>query len=435
MRTSTMRAVTFTSLLIMLAGTIAVEIPSVASEPDVAAVVHGNNQFACDLYKRLARQEDGNLFFSPYSISTALAMTYAGARGSTEAEMADVLHFSLPQGQLHPAFGAMIADLNDDQRAEYELRVANRLWGQQGYNFLPEFLNTTAEHYGAELAQVDFIGQTEESRQTINRWVKDQTQEKIKNLLPQGAVNSLTRLVLTNAIYFKGDWKYQFDTDLTEEAPFQVTADKQLSVPMMHQLGLFNYGAFPEFRMLEMPYSGEDLSLLTLLPNSVDGLAELEASLTVETLDQCIDQLWRAEVSVALPKFEITGEFALKDVLASMGMPQAFSPQADFSGMTGSQELFISFVRHKAFMSVSEEGTEAAAATGIGMALGIPREFYADHPFLFLIRDNATESILFLGRVTEPTYSSTPEPASLVLLATGAAGLAVFSWRRRKRRT
>jgi len=407
---------------------------------ELAAVGGGNNQFAFDLYGRLAGEQDGNLFFSPYSVSTALAMTYAGARGNTEAEMADTLHFTLSQDRLHPAFGSIISDLNDSQREGYQLNVANRLWGQQGYGFLAEYLDVTRQHYGAELAQLDFIGETEQSRLTINHWVEEQTQQKITNLIPSGALSPWTRLVLTNAIYFKGDWKYQFAPELTQGASFQAAPGEQLSVQMMHQQRRLNYAALPTFQMLEMPYTGEDLSMLALLPNEPDGLAELESWLTAERLDQSIDQLFASTVSVFLPKFEMTSQFGLTPVLASMGMPEAFNAgAADFSGMSGERDLFISSVIHKAFVEVNEEGTEAAAATGVVVGTTsvppLPELFRADHPFLFLIRDNRTESILFLGRVTHPETSAAatvPEPSTLVLLSTGALGLLACAWRRRK---
>ncbi len=377
------------------------------SEARPNPVVKGNNQFALDLYKQLGEKEDGNLLFSPYSISTALAMTYAGARGETQDEMAKVLHFALPQRLLHPAFAAIIEDLNDEKRKGYKLAVANRLWGQKGYSFRPNFLNTTRKYYGAELAQVDFAKAAEKARQTINKWVEEQTQDKIKDLIPEGVLDSLTRLVLTNAIYFKGDWETQFDKKATREADFTATPDKKVKVPMMHQVAPFKYADLPSLQVLEMPYAGDDLSMVVLLPKKTDGLGDLEKSLDAKSLQEWTGGVRKRKVSVFLPKFKMTCKFRLKPVLASMGMPLAFDAgRADFSGMTGSKDLYISAVIHKAFVDVNEEGTEAAAATAVVMTLrSAPRPspvFRADHPFLFLIRDNRTGSILFLGRVAEP---------------------------------
>jgi len=411
-----------------------------APEADIAAVVGGNNEFAFDLYAKLAEGEEGNLFFSPYSVSSALAMTYAGARGNTAAEMADTLHFTLPQPQFHAAFGNVIGDLNGSQRTGYELNTANRLWGQQGYGFLPGYLDVTRQQYGAELARMDFIGAPEPSRKTINQWVENQTHNRIRNLLPQGAVTPYTRLVLTNAIYFKGDWKVEFDPIKTRDEPFWPTPGQQVNVSMMHQFSEFKYAALPTFKMLEMPYVGEDLSMVALLPNERDGLAELEAWLTAETLSQSVEQMALRKVIVSMPKFGMTQTFGLSSVLESMGMSDAFDPKvADFSGMNGARDLSISGVVHKAFINLNEEGTEAAAATGVVVgttSVGDPiPEFDADHPFLFFIRDNRTESILFMGRVADPSPGAAgvaPEPASLVLLSSGALAL-LRRTRRRKR--
>jgi serpin B len=381
--------------------------PAGAGDPDVAAVVEGNTRFAVDLYQRLIGEQTGNVLFSPYSISTALAMTYAGARGKTEAEMAEVLHFALPQERLHPAFAAITADLGDETRHGYELVAANRLWGQEGYTFLPGFLGITREHYGAELAQVDFAGNTERARQAINGWVEKQTREKIKELIARGILDALTRLVLTNAVYFKGNWESQFDEKLTREGRFTVARDRRVSVPMMHQESQFKYAALPKLQVLEMPYAGEDLSMLVVLPSEVDGLSRLERSLSAEGLAEWTERLRKAKVSVFLPRFTTTCQFELKAVLAAMGMPEAFHRvRADFSGMNGKRDLCISAVIHKAFVDVNEEGTEAAAATAVVMRLkSAPRPspvFRADHPFLFIIRDNRTGSLLFVGRVADP---------------------------------
>lgn len=410
----------------------------VGLRPNLDAVVSGNNQFAFDLYATLADKEDGNLFFSPYSVSTALAMTYAGARGNTATQMAETLHFTLPQADLHPAFGDLIGDLNGRQQDAYQLNTANRLWGQEGYHFVPDFLDVTRESYGAELTRLDFARQTETARLTINQWVEDQTQEKIKDLLVPGVLTEMTRLVLTNAIYFKSDWKHPFDPERTNDAPFWKTPDEQVTVSMMHQVGKLNYAALPSAKILELPYTNDDLSMLLLLPNERGGLAELETQLTAETLNQFIDQMVPKDVSVSMPKFGMTRDVNLSLVLKSMGMPEAFDPGiADFSGMTGDRDLYISDVVHKAFISLDEEGTEAAAATAVVMSgrSGGPRieEFDADHPFLFFIRDNHTQSVLFMGRAADLSPGAkgvvVPEPATVILV--GLAGVMVAMRRRR----
>ncbi len=341
--------VTFVAAVAIAAGA---EGPPKAKAPDLNAVVGGNNWFATDLYARLAKEEDGNLLLSPYSISTALAMTYAGARGGTEAEMARVLHFTLPQKRLHSSFAALISQLSDPKTERpYQLSVANRLWGQKGYRFLKPFLDATRENYGAGLEQVDFVGNTEQARLAINQWVEEQTQEKIKDLIAKGVLNRLTCLVLTNAIYFKGNWKTQFDEKKTREAPFAVKPDEKISVPMMHIEARFKFAQLPDLQVLEMSDAGDDLTMLVLLPKAVDGLAELEKALTVGKLKEWTGRLRPRKVSVFLPKFTMTCKFELKKVLVAMGMPQAFSGRADFSGMNGRKDLFISAVIHKAFVT------------------------------------------------------------------------------------
>ncbi len=379
-------------------------------QDDMKTVVGGNSEFAFDLYAKLKddpkiKKDGGNLFFSPYSISTALAMTWAGARGLTEKQMAEVLHFTLPQAELHKSFGELEKQLNEGgERGGYELSVANALWGQAGYNFLKEFSGLTEESYGAGLKEVDFAGRTEKARRTINAWVEEKTRDKIKDLIQPGVLSTLTRLVLTNAIYFKGNWANQFDKKRTEDEPFELTRGKQVTVPMMHIKERFGYWAGAELQVLDLPYEGQELSMVVLLPRQVGGLAELEKSLT---LKKWLRGLRKQEVVVALPKFEVSTKFELAGHLKAMGMPDAFSlPPADFSGITGDKSLFISNVIHKAFVAVDEEGTEAAAATGVGMQLtsipSPPVVFRADRPFIFLVRDNRSGSILFMGRVMNP---------------------------------
>jgi serpin B len=375
----------------------------------VRAVVEGNNRFALDLYARLRTGGSGNLFFSPGSLSTALAMTSAGARGRTAEQMAEVLHFRLPQEELHRAFAALqVTWAADGQEAGYRLSVANRLWGQEGFDFRPAFLATTREHYGAELAQVDFARQAEQSRRWINAWVKEQTQGKIRDLIPPGVLDAMTRLVLTNAIYFKGDWTEPFRKEATQEAPFHVSARQQANVLLMHRQDDLRYWAGDGLKVLELPYGKGNLAMVVLLPDEVEELADLEDQLTSENLTRWLSGLRKQEVRVSLPRFTLTWQFQLADVLKAMGMDRAFTPgEADLSGMSSEEELFLSAVIHKSFVDVNEEGTEAAAATGVAVKAvsAIPEgpvEFRADHPFVFLIRDNRTGSLLFLGRLRNP---------------------------------
>ena len=305
------------------------------------AVVQGNDAFALDLYAKLRAESKGNLFFSPYSISSALAMTYAGARGKTAAEMAEVLHFTLPQDRLPPAFAALAAKLHGDIKKEgYQLRIANRLWGQAGEHFLPEFLKTTRDNYGAELAQVDFVKETEAARRAINAWTEDKTEKKIKDLLAPGVLDPTTVLVLTNAVYFKADWQKKFKTTSTHDAPFLVAPNEKVTAPMMRQTDEFAYGVIGEVHVLELPYLGKDLSMFVLLPKEVDGLANLEKKLSVETLNAWTSGLREQTVEVSCPSSRSTSSFQLEKVLGSMGMPQAFTDEADFSGMAGKRELF-----------------------------------------------------------------------------------------------
>jgi serpin B len=381
--------------------------PGLKVKENTAAVVGGNNEFALDLYGKLAA-EKGNLFFSPYSISSALAMTYAGARTQTAEQMAKTLHFNLEDKLLHPAF----ADLNNllvgaGRKRHYQLNIANALWGQKNYGFRPDYLKLTRQYYGAGLNELDFEKATEEARKTINAWVEKQTNNKIKDLIPAGALEADTRLVLTNAIYFKASWVEAFSEKLTKKEDFKVSAGSKVAVPMMHRTDHFSLVDADTFQMLELPYESHDLSLLVFLPKKVDGLADFEKSLTAANLAKWLKQRKLYQVDVALPKFKITAEFKLKPVLSALGMPLAFSKDADFSGMTSQEKLFIDQVLHKAFVDVHEKGTEAAAATAVTMrptgAPVVPKAtFRADHPFTFMIRENHTNSILFAGRLLNP---------------------------------
>jgi serpin B len=382
-------------------------------DANMASVVESTNQFALDLYAKLGTASDSNLFFSPQSISTALSMTYAGARGDTAAQMGKVLHLSQAPYNFSSAQATLIKQLNDaGKNGLYQLSIANRLWGQQGYHFLEGFLKTLRDDYQADFQQLDFQTQPEQARQTINDWVEQATQGKIKDLIPQGLLNEMTKLVLTNAVYFKGKWQQPFKPDATKPAPFFLSAGKQADVPLMYQkqrcrFGKFDLAGQAGLQVLELPYQGDELSMVVLLPNQKDGLSALEKQLSMDNLKQWTTKLAQPEVKIWLPKFKLNAEFQLRDVLTDLGMPSAFLPdRADFSGMNGQHDLYISAVVHKAYVDVNEEGTEAAAATGVvsrAMAMPAnPTEFRADHPFLFLIRDKKTGCILFMGRVTDP---------------------------------
>jgi len=382
------------------------------TKTELSAVVEGGNHFAFDLYGRL-RADHGNLFFSPASISTALAMTLAGASGDTAAEMAKTLHVQMPKEQLDEAMRNVLASWKtSDKKAGFQLHVANRLWAQSGEQFLPAFLAVTSDDYGAELARLDFVTQVEQARQTINKWVEDQTAKKITDLIPSAGLLKAARLVLTNAVYFKGDWSDPFDKNRTKDEDFHVSADRTIKAPLMSTRHRFSYAAADGLQFLELPYGDRSLSLIAILPEKVGGLAELEGKLTIDNWRQWTGRLQQQEVIVYVPRFKTTSQFELGHLLQSMGMVSAFVPHsADFSGMTGTRDLFISAVLHKAFVDVNEEGTEAAAATAVVMVRASARPvrptkppvFRADHPFVFAIRDNRNGAILFLGRVADPT--------------------------------
>ena len=378
---------------------------------DLAALASGNSTFAFDLYQIL-KDNDGNLFYSPYSISLALAMTYAGARGQTEKQMADTLHFVLSQDRLHPVFNSLSTQL--DQRGEgakgkdgegFRLNVVNAIWGQKDYRFLSEFLDVLSQNYGAGLRILDFINAPEDSRVTINSWVSDQTEGRIRDLIPQGLIDAMTRLVLTNAIYFNAAWQYPFKKDMTKELPFYLLDGGKVTVPMMKQTESFGYATGDGYQAVELPYDGGELSMIILLPEAGE-FKKFERSLDVQRVDAIIGGLQSKEVILTMPKFEFESEFGLKGALSALGMPVAFTADADFSGMTGNRDLLISEVVHKAFVSVDEAGTEAAAATAVVMRLTAapetPVEVTVDRPFIFLIRDIQTNSILFVGRVLNP---------------------------------
>jgi serpin B len=370
----------------------------------------GSNDFGLDLFGQL-RAKPGNVFLSPFSISAALAMTAAGAKGTTLEQMVRVLHLPNDPAKTDAAFKTLIAEINGvgvpADKCGYQLSTANALWAQQGYPWRKEYKQRVADDYGAGLFDTDFQSNPEGSRTRINTWVEKETHDKIKDLLPAGTVTRMTRLVLTNAIYFKGDWATQFVTKSTREQPFTLADGTKKPVPLMHRAGAYKLYQDQDLQALELPYKGDQVSMVVLLPRTPDGLPALEKKLSAGTLKSWLGKLRHGgDVQVFLPKFKVETEYELSDTLKAMGMTAAFG-RADFSGMSAGPERFdISAVIHKAYADVNEEGTEAAAATGVvvrtASAVTQPPVFRADHPFLFLIRHVPTGTILFLGREEKP---------------------------------
>ncbi|XP_059965922.1 leukocyte elastase inhibitor-like isoform X1 [Mesoplodon densirostris] len=372
-----------------------------------------NTRFALDLFRALNKSDpDGNIFISPFSISSALAMVLLGARGNTAAQMSKALYFKGVE-EVHSGFQSLNADINK-HGAPYILKLANRLFGEKSYDFLPEFLASTQKMYGAELASVDFVQASEDSRKTINEWVKGQTEGKIPELLASGMVDSMTKLVLVNAIYFKGKWQEKFMMEATKDAAFRLNKKDTKLVKMMHQKKKFPLGYINDLKcqVLELPYEGKDLSMVILLPDDIQdestGLRKIEQQLTLEKLREWTrpENLDLLEVNVQLPRFRLEESYDLTPPLAFLGMQELFSSKADLSGMSGTRDLSVSKVVHKSFVEVNEEGTEAAAATAAAVCFCsmMSQEVYftADHPFIFFIRHNPSTNILFLGRLSSP---------------------------------
>lgn len=385
----------------------------------IQEVVNSNNQFAFELYSELDKSYNGNLFYSPYSISAALAMTYEGAKGQTAEEMKSVFHFP-ENGILRPNFAAIYNNINSGNK-EYELRTGNALWAQYDYQFLKEYTDIVEQYYGGKVANLDFNQENEKSRQTINAFIEEQTNDKIKALIPQGALSPMTRLVLTNAIYFKGSWEWEFDKSDTKEQDFKITPTNIVKVQMMHMdpdKARFKYADLEKLQILELPYKGDKISMLILLPKQGEDYDfELEQTvisdytlkdieLSSEKLNEYKSKMQETKLnSILLPKFEFDTKYLMKDTLSALGMPNAFSSDADFSGMDGTRKLYIDKVIHQAYVKVDEKGTEAAAATSVSMMeKAISRNFFnADHPFIFIIQEKETGNILFMGRVIDPT--------------------------------
>lgn len=367
----------------------------------------GVNDFASDLYAKL-RSESGNVFLSPYSISTALAMTAAGAKGNTLAQMQQVLHLPANAAEADAAYQHVAGSLARADKS-IQLAVANALWAQKGYPWSPDYTARVKKTFKAEIRDVDYTADPEACRKTINTWVEKQTKDKIKDLMPDGSIDRLTRLVLTNAIYFKGDWLTAFEKKFTKDQPFTMTDGSKKDVPLMYRSGRIDYFANDDVTVIRLPYKGSEVSFIGVLPEKPDAFARMDEGYTAKQFDGWVAGLRpQSDVKVWLPRFKIETRYILNDTLSAMGMPDAFSPKADFGGMvTTASELVISIVVHKAFVDVNEEGTEAAAATGVAVALAAapvqvkPKVFRADRPFLFALRHEPTKTILFMGRYSK----------------------------------
>lgn len=379
-----------------------------SASTELNPLVEANTAFALQLYGKL-RSTEGNLALSPYSISSALAMTYAGAWGDTARQMEQTLHFDPSKTGLHELFGQLDAALKAAQGSN-ELSIANSLWPQAKYPFREDFLNLLKRDYGAAVTPLDYAREAEPARARINQWVDDKTRHKIAEIIGPGVLNALTRMVLVNAIYFKGTWATPFPASSTRPDKFFAQPSTTITLPFMHKRGHFSYGEKDQVQLLALPYIGHQLEMVIMLPRSRDGIGPLESSLTSANLAAWTSGMREQEVNVALPKFKLSSGFSLAKALETLGLKDAFDPErADFSGMDGRAHwLYVSAVLHKAYIEVNEKGTEAAAATAVVVAARAmrveepPREFRADHPFLFLIRDSATGSILFMGRVAKP---------------------------------
>lgn len=396
------------------------------------SLIAGNTAFAFDLYNQLSGSP-GNIFFSPFSISACLTMAYAGARNNTERQMGKVLRVSGDQSSVHKSFGRLHSQLNElekdkvveirrgmtpypGQRSEYtiksgiELSIANALWAHAGHPFRPEFLKVAREEYQANVNQADFNTGPEAIIREINQWVAQKTKDKIRNIIGPGSVDALTRLILANAVYFKGGWATPFKTVDTSRQPFHLSSSRQVDAWLMHHVDEVRYTENREFQAVELPYKGNELSMLILLPRQIDGCAQLERQLSPALLSRSLAQMERRSVEIFLPRFTLESSFNLNDTLARLGMSDAFGVEADFSGIDGTRDLLISGLYHKAWAQVTEEGTEAAAATMLSIALGLAHEkppppppvFRADHPFLFVIRETRSGTLLFLGRLADP---------------------------------
>ncbi len=388
--------------------------PQVPSE-EIQKLAEDNAKFAAAFYQQIRSNEE-NIIFSPFSISLALSMTLAGAESSTEQAMTEALQYSLPEDQVHPVFNALLLEikaseneaLEEAEGSEFQLNIANSIWGQSGYDFKSDFLDTLARHYGAGLYNVDYIGNPNAARESINQWIEEETEDKIQDLIPPGAITELTRLVLANAIYFNGSWRYTFNKEATYTAPFRQLDGSEVTVDMMKLSGeRLAYTKGENYQAVQLPYLSPDFVMTILVPDE-GNYNDFEAALDAETIKTNTEALNYRPVDLQVPKFDYETSTNAKEPLSALNMAEAFkSDLADFSGITEVEKLFISDVLHKATITVDEEGTEAAAATVVIIRAESappdePISLVIDRPFLFLIQHKPTGTILFMGRVLQP---------------------------------
>jgi len=376
-----------------------------AYSQDIEDVVTGNNEFSFSLYDEI-NNEAANVFFSPYSISSALAMTYNGAREKTKEEMADVMNFNKNEESLSKNFSALNSHITNLTSKKIQLNIANSIWGQQDYGFEKRFLELNNKYYGAGVKEVNFKENYKSIRKDINKWVENKTQEKITDLIKSNMLDPMTRMVLVNAIYFNGKWAFPFKEEDTYEDVFYIYSECKTKTNFMERQVSLKYYEDDLAQVVEIPYSGKSLSMMVILPKERYGMEQLEHQLNENLYHSYQKSMKTKKVKLTLPKFKITDDFELNEPLKNLGMESAFGKNADFSGMTGKKDLYISNVVHKSFVEVNEEGTEAAAATGVVMRKTSvnmdKKEFKADHPFVFFIKDNEHDTILFMGRIMNP---------------------------------
>lgn len=363
------------------------------------------NTFALEAYKQFAKTDNKNIFFSPISINMAIGITYAGAKGETEKQIASVFNFPENTTKFHKSMGALQENILDKASEGVEISLTNQLWADENYKFKCQYLRKAKKCYKAPVKRLDFYSKLDESRVSINNWVEKQTQERIKDLLPDGSLSKQTKMVITNTIYFKGQWDKQFVEGNTQNQDFTTISGEKVKTPTMNASTKLNFYQGDNLKLVEIPYAGKQFSMLVLLPNEDTSLASIEKELNTKTLNHYISLMTESDLRLALPKFKFDASYKLKSTLSEMGMPLAFSNAADFTGMSRKKDLKIDEVFHKAFVEVSEEGTEAAAATAVVIIRKtsiISNEFRANRPFIFFIRENENGNILFLGRIANP---------------------------------